>query len=312
MTAKDAPFGVHSKVSSREVKEAAILRLAQSKERLNLSVTNDFAFKTVFRNKKVLKGLLSALLDIPIRSITSIELPDPVAPGEFPDDKMGIVDIKIILNYNWKINIEMQVLPFPFWEERSLFYLCKMFVENLKKGMGYDSLEACTMISILKYDLFECEDFYSNIQLIDRKTGRLYSDKINLHVLQLNQLEKATDKQRQSDLYLWARMISANDWEVLEMLAKQNEYIGEAVQELEKINSDPAKRYEYLYREMKELDENTIRNYFIAKGKAYATEELFHLIDLMANGGDGDKIPALGKDPLLRQQMSTKYHIDVS
>ena len=39
--------------------------LADSGQDLKVSLVNDFAFKHVFHNKKALKGLLSALLDIP-------------------------------------------------------------------------------------------------------------------------------------------------------------------------------------------------------------------------------------------------------
>lgn len=305
------------KAAFSKEEKADILRLARSSERLRITMTNDFAFQTVLRNKKVLKGLLSAILQIPAGEIEKIELVDPVVHGDFLGDKTGILDIRIHLNGSRKINIEMQVLPFPYWEERSLFYLCKMFVEDLKKGTGYGNLETCIHIGILKYNLFENSDFYSEIGLLDVKTGRLYSDKISLRVLQLNQLEKATEQQRKSELYLWAKMISADDWEVLEMLAKKNAYIGEAVKELEKINSDPVKRYEYLCREKKELDENTIRNYFmeigrdegIAKGEAKSEARYSRLILKLSEAGELDKIVRAASDPEFLDQLYLKYGI---
>ncbi len=42
--------------------------------------------------------------------------------------------VKLLLNGDRKINIEIQVLPFANWEERSLFYLSKYFVEGFEKG----------------------------------------------------------------------------------------------------------------------------------------------------------------------------------
>ena len=250
-----------------EEDESRLLRIAESNERLKISVTNDYAFKTVFRNTKVLKGLLSAVLKIPEEEIKEIELPDTTVNGEYPEDKTGILDIRVHLNRKQKINIEMQVLPFPFWEERTLFYLCRMFVEGLKHGMNYGELEKCIHISILEYNLFEDGEYYTEIGICDLKTGHMYSDKLSLRVIQLNQLEKATEEEKQTGLYLWGKLISARDWEVLEMLAKENESMEEAVKELEKINADPKKRYEYLYREMKEWDEVTIRDYFTNQGK---------------------------------------------
>ena len=256
-----------------EEDEARLRQIAESNERLKISVTNDYAFKTVFKNTKVLKGLLSAVLKIPEAEIKEIELPDPIINGEYPEDKTGILDIRVHLNRKQKINIEMQVLPFPFWEERTLFYLCRMFVEGLKHGMNYGELEKCIHISILEYNLFEEGEYYTEIGICDLKTGRMYSDKLSLRVIQLNQLEKATEEEKQSGIYLWGKLISARDWEVLEMLAKENESMEEAVKELEKINADPKKRYEYLYREMKEWDEVTIRDYFTNQGEMKGKEE---------------------------------------
>ncbi len=42
--------------------ENAIRKLADSDERLNIRLLNDFAFKTTFHKKAALTGLLSALL----------------------------------------------------------------------------------------------------------------------------------------------------------------------------------------------------------------------------------------------------------
>lgn len=46
--------------------------LSESNQRLKISLTNDFAFKTTFRNKKALTGLLSALLGIDVSASFSI------------------------------------------------------------------------------------------------------------------------------------------------------------------------------------------------------------------------------------------------
>ena len=92
--------------------ENAIRKLADSDERLNIRLLNDFAFKTTFHNKAALTGLLSALLDIDPADIRKLEFMDSFLPGEYDDDKEGILDVKLLLNGDRKINIEIQVLPF--------------------------------------------------------------------------------------------------------------------------------------------------------------------------------------------------------
>lgn len=86
-----------------------IQKLADSDLPLNVQLINDFAFKKVFRNKKSLTGLLSALLEIPAEQIVHLEFLDTLQLGNYRKDKKGILDIKVHLNNNRKINIEMQV-----------------------------------------------------------------------------------------------------------------------------------------------------------------------------------------------------------
>lgn len=248
-------------------------RMAQSKERLNILLTNDFAFKKTFHNKKALKGLLSALLKIPVEEIETLEFPETILTGEFRLDREGILDVKVLLNNKKKINVEIQVKKFLFWEERSIFYNCKMFIDNFEKGMHYSKLETCIHISILNFNLSECDGLYSEIGLINAKNGNLYSDKFSFRVLYLNRINDASDEEKQTDIYKWARLISAKDWAELEQSAACNEYMKEACDEMEKINSNKTLRYNYLRKEMEESDRATLRFGGYLEGKAEGIAE---------------------------------------
>ena len=67
--------------------------------------------------------------------------------------KEGILDIKLTLNGNKKINIEMQNTYQEDWAERSLFYNCQMFTEGFKKGDPYWKLSPCIHIGILNFNM---------------------------------------------------------------------------------------------------------------------------------------------------------------
>mgnify|MGYP002510373330 FL=1 len=236
-----------------------IQKLADSDLTLNVRLTNDFAFKKVFRNKKALAGLLSALLEIPVETIVKLEFLDTLQLGNYPKDKKGILDIKVHLNNSKKINIELQVAEEPYWKERSLFYLCRMYTADLASGENYSLLEPCIHISILAFDPPEGAGLYSTIRIMDEKTRQIYSDKLGLRVLYLKKLNRATRKERKSEVYHWAKLISARDWDALRRIAMQDEYKAEAVREMEKINADRYLRYEYISQEIAQLDENTRR-----------------------------------------------------
>ena len=278
-------------------REEWIQELAESDRKLNLTLTNDFAFKKVFRNKKALTGLLSALLEIPVSQIQSLEFPDTVLHGEFEGDREGILDVKVHLNGERKINIEIQVREYPYWEERTLFYLSRMYTEDIQKGDDFSKMEACIHISILGFKHPDRNRLYSVIRLLDQATGKVYSDKMSLRVLYLKQLEHATQEEQKTAVYQWARLISARDWKVLMEMAEKNEYMKETVDEMEKINSDKALRYEYLRREIAELDANTIRNFYTNRGKTAGKAE--SILDLLEEMG---QVPADIRERITSQQ----------
>ena len=286
-----------------------IRALAESNERLNIRLTNDFAFKHVFHNKKALKGLLGAFLQIPPEEIVEIEFLDTYLYGEYEDSKEGVVDIRLHIKGGRKITIEMQMEKFPFWENRTLYYLCKMFIEGFEKGEGYDSLEECVQISILNFDLYKNPPLYWEVGLWDQKNERRYSDKLNLCVLQLNQLENATEGEKETELYRWAQMISAEDWEVLEMLARKDEYMKAAKEEMEKINADKALRYKYLKEEMAVADEATIRNYYTRKGEKIGQERFGKLSLFLIKDKRLEELEKAVDDEKYRQKLFEEYEI---
>ena len=125
---------------------------------LKVFLTNDLMFKYSFqRNLYGLKGLLGATLSIDPETIQSIVIENPVELGNSIDDKTLILDLKITLNSNRIIDIEMQVAAQPAYPERALTYLCRSF-DHLNIGQGYESILPCIQVSILCSDLFAQED----------------------------------------------------------------------------------------------------------------------------------------------------------
>lgn len=291
----------------------SIKKLAYSDRPLHITLTNDFAFKKTFRNKKALTGLLSALLDVPAEDITAIEFPDTFEHGEYPEDHEGILDVKILLNNSKKINIEIQLHTYPFWEERSLFYLSKMYVEDFWKGEDYSALKDCVHISILGFNLEQAEYFYSVIKLIDIRNQRLYSSKQSLRVLYLKKIKDATEEEKKTDVYRWARLISAHDWEVLREMAGTDKYMNAAVEEMEKINMDKNLRYQYLMREKAASDEVTIQNYYIRKGieegKQKGEQRVNRLIQILLQNSRSDDITRMVNDQEFQQKLFDEFGI---
>ena len=85
----------------------------------------DFAFKELMRDEMVRKGFLSAVLNIKDTDIQSTVLMNTNLPRVHEDDKQSILDVRLTMNNNTEINIEIQLAYMSSWADRSTFYLSK-------------------------------------------------------------------------------------------------------------------------------------------------------------------------------------------
>lgn len=95
----------------------------------------------------------------------------------------------------------------------------------------------------------EYPEFYSSYRLLNEKTYTPYSDKFILRVVNLRQIDFATDEDRANRIDYWARLFTATTWEEIKMLAKNNEFIASASQSLYESNADEITREKCRARE---------------------------------------------------------------
>ena len=218
----------------------------------------DFAFKEIMSNENARIGFLSAVLQIEPISIKETYLLNTYLRKVHKEDKQGILDVRVSLNNNTEIDIEIQLAELKIWADRSLFYLSKMYTEQIEQGQGYDVLKKCVSISILNFDLFKGEtEFYSRFHIIEDTRHILYTDKMEFHVIELPKLPTEL-KENASDILLWAKFINAEKKEEFDMLATKNPYIKSAYEQLQVISQDKQKRLEYETREKAIRDHNQL------------------------------------------------------
>ena len=236
--------------------------------KIEYSMTNDYMFRMVLQsNNNVLKGLISSMMHVPLSDIKSVEIVNPIELGKHIDDKDFILDVKVMLNDNSIINLEMQVTNYSNWTNRSLCYLCRTF-DNVQKGEDYNSAIPVTHIGFLDYDLFPDElEFYSTYMLQNVETGKIYNSKFRLSVLSLNQIKLATKEDKKWHIDEWARLFKATTWEELKMIAEKDQVYSEAANSIYIQNSDETVRAmcearqeaifheQYVQKQLKELQE---------------------------------------------------------
>lgn len=228
---------------------------------IKYNMTNDYMFRALFQQNTVaLKGLLSSLLHMPPENILSVEIMNPIVIGETINDKEFRLDIKAVLNHYQQINLEMQVVNRHDWPERSIGYLSRMY-NSLQKGDQYINVKPAIHVGILNFSPFEGEPiFYSRNVLMDMNKHRIYSDKFQVNVLELKQIELATEEDKEWNLDFWAKLFKARTWEELRMIAKDNEYFTEASNTLCDLYADFNVRERCRDREDYELEQKYLHD----------------------------------------------------
>ncbi len=164
-----------------------------------------------------------------------------------------------MLNDHTLINLEMQVMNQHNWIDRSLAYLCRTF-DGLYRGQEYDEALPVAHIGFLDFTLFpDTPEFYATNMLMNIKSHKIFNDKFRLSVVDLSQIQLATEEDKSWNLDYWARLFKARTWEEVKMLAEKNEYLQEAAQSIYMANADEMIRQRCRAREDAERHERTLK-----------------------------------------------------
>lgn len=218
--------------------------------KLPFRMTSDILFKVLMQSSKnILKGIVCSYLDLAPETIKSIDISNPISLKEDIAAKEMILDIKAILNDKTIINLEMQVINFNDWTERSLSYLCRCF-DNLGPGHGYLHVKSAVHIGFLDYTLFpDHPEFYATYRMINERTGQLYSSKFRISVVDLTKRNLATKEDIAHHRDLWAAFFKATEWGEVMALAEKDKNISEAAVTLRKLSDDELFKMRYKARE---------------------------------------------------------------
>lgn len=216
----------------------------------------DFAFKEIMSNEKVRIGFLSAVLNIKDTDIKSTVMLNTNLKKVHGDEKQGILDVRLFMNDDTEIDIEIQLSYMKTWADRSVFYLAKMLTEQANINKKYSNFKKCIGINILDFVYVKnTERFHTSYHFREDIDNSLYTDVLECHLIELPKLPKNSDG---TSLYDWIRFMKADTKEEFVMLAKKSVYLDEAYKQLEIISQDEEKRLEYTSRQKALYDYNTL------------------------------------------------------
>ena len=211
-------------------------------EETQLKVTNDYIFKKIFAkkgNESILKDLLNAILGIKIKEIEVMA--DTNLEKEIETRKLGILDIKAVLNNDTIIDIEIQILNRHNMIERTLYYWSGLYYNQLQKGEEYQESKRVIAINILDYNEFQEGPYHEIAKLRREYLYKILTDKIEIHFIQIPKFKKQR-KDMKTKLDIWMEFISHIDKEGVENAMSKNKEIKKAQEEYEYLTGEENER----------------------------------------------------------------------
>ena len=194
-----------------------------------VQMVNDYLFKALVQESpETLKMLISAFMHVDPAEIQKLEIKNTIVPGETIEEKDYVLDANVLMNDNSLINLEMQVVNYGDWPERSLQYLCRNF-DHLHKGEKYDSTKNAIHIGILNFNLSNGNgSLFSSYRMMDIATHRIYTEKFQLYTITLPEWKNPSKEDKQFHTDIWAAFFRAKTWEDLQMLVEKEPAVAEA------------------------------------------------------------------------------------
>ena len=191
---------------------------------------SDVLFKMLFReHQHLLKRLIAVLLEIPQASISEFYITNTEIPPEEIGKKFCRLDINMVVD-DKRVNLEIQVEDEGNYPERVLFHFARVYSASLPAGNDYSELPRTIIISIIDFELFNCDDVHSEFQVLEVKRHTPLTDKCALHFYELPKMQGVESIDPTSEKDLWLALFNAETEEELEALTKNGgDVMGEAI-----------------------------------------------------------------------------------
>lgn len=205
----------------------------------------DFVFKNIFgseKNPEILISFLNATLK-PKNKITSVKIKGTDLAKQFIEDKYSRLDVKATTSNNEIINIEIQLKNEHNMIKRSMYYLSKMYEEQLEEGEDYSKLGRTVCINILNFKYLKTDRFHTGYRLKEIETNEELTDIIEMHFIEIPKLEENSDKR--DLLVAWTEFLKDPESEKVRSLEMTVKEIRRAKDQLVRMSNDATQREIY-------------------------------------------------------------------
>lgn len=189
---------------------------------------------------------------------------------KYPDEKLGILDLKTELEDKTICNIEIQLSNKGNIIDRILYYWIRAFSEQLKEGHDYQELHKTIAILIVDFELQEMKEIEELgarwLIMLDSDKKRILTEKLDIRIIEIPKAKRILEHDSKNEIAQWMMFLdNPNSTEVSKIMS-ENKEIKQAVDELEEISLDEELRRLAFLKEKYKRDESSARRYYIEQG----------------------------------------------
>ena len=204
-----------------------------------LDPKNDVVFQMLFLKDNLAKGLLENILS---DNITSLRVDvNKQLFGNTPEDKIGIVDLRAVINEEIECEIEMQMFYFKNFIPRFLDYWSKLYSGQLKKGDNYELLHKAVSIAIINQNIPNLKELQAHTIWHIREDGnhrKILTNNLELHIIEVQKVKKEYKNNKDDKLLQWIMFLLNPESEEVDNIMVRNKKIEEAKKELLSLSQD--------------------------------------------------------------------------
>ena len=186
-----------------------------------LDPKNDVVFQKLFGmkiHKKILISFLNSILNLKgVNSIKEVEFEEKhLDVSLIASEKLSILDLHVTTEKDMHVNVEIQLINQYNMIKRTIFYMSKMLLSQLKKGENYSCLNRTITINILNFNYLEGESFIKCYGLFEKETKKPLTDLLELIFIELPKFNRSKKprklmepkKDYNEKLYKWLTFLS--------------------------------------------------------------------------------------------------------
>lgn len=212
-------------------------------DRFILDPKNDVVFQRIFgspENEDILISFLNALLEKTEKEkIKHIEYVDTkLSDIETIDDKIGILDVRVVTENGTNINVEIQLINRYNMINRTLFYWSRLYSSQIKKGSDYKDLKRTITINILNFNYIDDKSYHTIYHLYEDESKKMLTDILEVQFVELPKFINQSPELN-NNLNRWLTFLTNPQEGLKEGIEMAEPAIKKAITVLDMLSRDP-------------------------------------------------------------------------